>query len=131
MPTANSAAPTQPIQRSMSRYRRLVLQALGVAVGLALLAPAQAALPQSANAAASPACNGWDSTSRPPKFVEALRRVPGALQKKCCTEVNTFVESTVQEPPENVAVKVPVPDPAGTWLFTKCQVPAMSPQDCP
>ncbi len=79
MPTANSAAPAQPIQRSMSRYRRLVLQALGVAIGLALLAPAQAALPQSANAAASSACNGWDSTSRPPDRIRVLRVRTGRI----------------------------------------------------
>ena len=80
MPTANSAVLAQPIQRSMSRYRRLVLHALGVVVGLALLVPAQAALPQSANAAASPACNGWDSTSRPPDRIRVLRVRTGRIE---------------------------------------------------
>ena len=80
MPTANSAAPAQPIQRSMSRYRRLVPKALGVLVGLALLAPTQAVAPQSVNAAASPACSGWNSTTRPPDWIRVLRVRTGRIE---------------------------------------------------
>ena len=64
----------------MSRYRRLVLKALGVLVGLALLVPAQAVAPQSVAASASPACNGWGSTSRPPDRIRVLRVRTGRIE---------------------------------------------------
>jgi len=80
VPTANSAVPAQPMQRTTSRYRRLVLHALGVVVGLALLVPAAAAAPQSVNAASSPACSGWNSTSRPPDRIRVLRVRTGRIE---------------------------------------------------
>jgi hypothetical protein len=44
----------------------------------------------------------------------------------------TCEAETVQVlPDDQVALKVPVPEPAGTWLLMKCHVPVKSPHDCP
>jgi hypothetical protein len=79
VPTANSAVQAQPNTTSNGRLRRLAIRAVGIVVGLSLLVPAAAAVPEGVAASAS-ACNGWNSTSRPPDRIRVLRVRTGRIE---------------------------------------------------
>jgi len=89
VPTAKSAAPTQPTPRAhisrhqprRLRWRRLAIAGLGLVAGLTISLPAQTILAPDVSANAGPACPGYSSTTNPPDYIRVLRHRTGRVDK--------------------------------------------------
>jgi hypothetical protein len=92
VPTANSAVQAQPIiNNNHARRGRFALHAFGVLLGLALLIPAATIASPSVEASASPACNGWNSTSQPPDRIRVFRVRTGRIDSVAFRQYVTTV----------------------------------------
>lgn len=87
MPTANSAAPSQPttpvvFKAKANRPRRMALTMVAVTAALAVLLPAQLMNAPLVAAHARPGgCSGWNSTTQPPDYIRVLRRHSGSVDR--------------------------------------------------
>jgi len=89
VPTAKSAAPTQPTPRAhisrhqprRLRWRRLAIAGLGLVAGLTISLPAQTILAPDVSANAGPTCPGYSSTTTPPDYIRVLRHRTGRVDK--------------------------------------------------
>ena len=89
MPTAKSAAPTQPTPHAhisrhdlrRSRWRKLAVAGLGLVAGLTISLPVQTILAPDVSANAGPACPGYASTTNPPDYIRVLRHKSGRVDK--------------------------------------------------